>query len=90
MLPFTSGNVPENFNNLLYEEKTMKKAIVSVVVALTFAVSSVAVAATVKCTVDSVEGDKVCMTCKNADSLSAGDEVKVKAKKKGGAAIEGC
>ena len=39
----------------------MKKGIVSVVLALTFALSTVAVAATVKCTVDSVEGDKVTM-----------------------------
>ncbi len=68
----------------------MKKGIVSVVLALTFAVSTVAVAATVKCTVDSVEGDKVTMTCKKASSLKAGDSVKVKAKKSGGAAIEGC
>lgn len=71
------------------EEKTMKKGIVSVVLALAFAVSTVAVAATVTCTVDAVDGDKVTMTCKNADSLKAGDSVKVKAKK-GGAAIEGC
>ncbi len=67
----------------------MKKGIVSVVLALAFAVSTVAVAATVTCTVDAVDGDKVTMTCKNADSLKAGDSVKVKAKK-GGAAIEGC
>jgi class 3 adenylate cyclase len=67
----------------------MKKGIVSVVLALTFAVSTVAVAATVKCTVDSVEGDKVTMTCKKASSLKAGDAVKVKAKS-GAAAIEGC
>ena len=68
----------------------MKKGIVSVVLALTFAVSTVAVAATVKCTVDAVDGDKVTMTCKKADKLKAGDEVKVKAKSSGGAAIEGC
>lgn len=67
----------------------MKKGIVSVVLALTFAVSTVAVAATVKCTVDSVEGDKVTMTCKKASSLKAGDAVKVKAKS-AAAAIEGC
>jgi hypothetical protein len=67
----------------------MKKGIVSVVLALTFAVSTMAVAKTVKCTVDSVSGDTVTMTCKGADALSAGDKVKVKAKK-GGAAIEGC
>jgi hypothetical protein len=68
----------------------MKKGIVSVVLALTFAVSTVAVAATVKCTVDSVDGDKVTMTCKKASKLKAGDAVKVKAKSGGAAAIEGC
>lgn len=67
----------------------MKKGIVSVVLALTFAVSTIGVAATVKCTVDSVAGDKVTMTCKKADTLKAGDKVKVKPKKKL-AAIEGC
>lgn len=67
----------------------MKKGIVAVVLALTFAVSTFAVAATVKCTVDSVSDDKVTMTCKGADALKAGDKVKVKAKKKA-AAIEGC
>jgi len=67
----------------------MKKGIVAVVLALTFAVSTFAVAKTVKCTVDSVSGDKVTMTCKSADALKAGDSVKVKAKKKA-AAIEGC
>lgn len=68
----------------------MKKAIVSVVLALTFAVSTVAVAATVKCTVDSVDGNKVTMTCKKASKLKAGDSVKVKAKRSASAAIEGC
>jgi hypothetical protein len=68
----------------------MKKGIVSLVLALTFAISTLAVAATVKCTVDSVAGDKVTLTCKKASSLKAGDSVKVKAKKAGGAAIEGC
>ena len=67
----------------------MKKGIVSVVLALTFAVSTVAVAAKVKCTVDSVAGNTVTMTCKKADSLTVGGEVTVKAKKKA-AAIEGC
>ena len=68
----------------------MKKGIVSVVLALTFAVSTIAVAATVKCTVDAVDGDKVTMTCKKASSLKAGDKVKVKAKSGASAAIEGC
>jgi len=68
----------------------MKKGIVSVVLALTFAVSTVAVAATVKCTVDSVDGDKVTMTCKKASSLKKGDKVKVKKAKKKAGAVEGC
>lgn len=68
----------------------MKKAIVSVILVLTFAVSTVAVAAKLKCVVDSVEGDKVTMTCKKADKLKAGDKVKVSPPKGAGAAIEGC
>jgi len=68
----------------------MKKGIVSIVLALTFAISTVAIAATVKCTVDTVAGDKVTMTCKKADKLKAGDAVKVKKAKGGAAAIEGC
>ncbi len=69
----------------------MKKGIVSVVLALAFAVSTVSVgmAAKVKCTVDTVEGDKVTMTCKKAGKLKVGDAVTVKGKKKA-AAIEGC
>ena len=67
----------------------MKKGIVSVVLALTFAVSAVAIAATVKCTVDSVDGDKVTMTCKKASKLKVGDLVIVRIKS-GAAAIEGC
>ena len=67
----------------------MKKGIVAVVLSLAFAVSTVAVAATTKCTVDSVDGDKVTMTCKSA-KFKAGDAVKVKGAKKKAAAIEGC
>ncbi len=69
----------------------MKKGIVSVLLAMTFAVASVSVgmAAKVKCTVDSVAGDKVTMTCAKADKLKAGDKVSVRASKKAGA-IEGC
>lgn len=67
----------------------MKKGIVAVVLSLAFAASSVAVAATTKCTVDAVDGDKVTMTCKKA-KFQAGDEVKVKGAKKKAAAIEGC
>jgi len=69
----------------------MKKTIVSTVMALIFAVSVVGtgMAASVKCTVDAVDGDKVTMTCKKADKLKAGDKVKVKKAKKAGA-VEGC
>ena len=69
----------------------MKKKIMSAVVALFFVVgiAGVGVAAKLKCTVDSVDGDKVTMTCKKADKLKAGDKVKVSPPKKG-AAVEGC
>ena len=40
-----------------------------------------------KCTVDSVAGTKVTVTCDKADDLKAGDKVTVKAAKKG---LEGC
>jgi hypothetical protein len=66
----------------------MKKGIVAVVLALTFAVSTVAIAGKIKCEVTAVDGDSVTMTCKKAN-LKAGDKVTVKAKKKA-AAIEGC
>lgn len=46
-----------------------------------------AFAKTDKCVVDSVEGDKVTMTCEGT-KLKAGDKVKVKGDK--GKAIEGC
>ena len=69
----------------------MNKKIVSIALALMFAFSTATVgfAAKLKCTVDSVDGDKVTMTCKKADKLEAGDEVKVSTPKKKGA-IEGC
>lgn len=69
----------------------MKKGMVTLAVALAFALSTATVgfAAKVKCTVDAVEGDKVTMTCEKPDKFAAGDKVKVTpAKKK--AAIEGC
>lgn len=66
----------------------MKKVISAVVVAAFVMSASMVMAASVKCVVDSVDGDKVTMTCKKADSLKAGDSVSVKAKKK--KAIEGC
>ena len=65
------------------------KKMVTVVMVVAFALSAgIAMAATVKCTVDGVSGDKVTMTCKKADTLKAGDKVTVKAAKK--KAIEGC
>ncbi len=67
----------------------MKKGIVAVVLALTFAVSTVAVAGKLKCEVTAVDGDTVTMTCKKADKLKAGDKVKV-SPPKSAAAIEGC
>ncbi len=58
--------------------------------ALIFALSTVGVAfaGKLKCTVDSVDGDKVTMTCKKADKLSAGDKVKIDPPKK--KMTEGC
>ncbi len=48
-------------------------------------------AATLRCTVDKVEGDVVTMTCgEKAASLAVGTAVKVKTAKKQAAAIEGC
>lgn len=66
----------------------MKKLVTAILV-VAFALSSagLVMAAKVKCTVDSVEGDKVTMTCDKADELKAGDKVQVKGAK---GAIEGC
>ena len=62
----------------------MKKIITAVVVSA-FVLTAGAVFAA-KCTVDSVEGNKVTVTCDKAD-VKAGDSVTVKAAKKG---LEGC
>lgn len=69
----------------------MKKGLMSLAMALVFALCSATAgfAAKVKCTVDSVEGDKVIMTCEKADKFKAGDKLKVPTAKKKGA-IEGC
>ena len=69
----------------------MKKRIMSAIVALFFVVgiAGVGMAARVKCTVDAVDGEKVTMTCEDADKMKAGDKVKVTTPKKG-AAVEGC
>lgn len=68
----------------------MNKKIACFALAMVFALSTAGLsfAAKVKCTVDSVEGDTVTMTCKKADKLKAGDKVKVSPPK--GGAIEGC
>ena len=69
----------------------MNKKIVSMALVLIFALSTATLgfAAKLKCTVDSVAGDKVTMTCSKADKLTAGDKVKVLPPKKKGA-VEGC
>lgn len=67
----------------------MSKKLMTLALAVAFLASSATVsfAGKIKCTVDSVDGDKVTMTCDDAGSLKAGAKVEVKAKAK---AIEGC
>ena len=70
----------------------MNKKIVTIALAMIFALSTASAsfaAKKIKCTVDAVDGDKVTMTCENADKFKAGDKVKVSPGKKKGA-IEGC
>ncbi len=57
------------------------------VVAFALSSASMVMAKSVKCEVDTVEGDKVTMTCKGA-KFKKGDKVKVKAG--GKKAVEGC
>lgn len=66
----------------------MKKIIAAAMVTAFVMSASVVMAASVKCTVDAVEGETVTMTCSKADKLNVGDKVTVKAKSK--KAIEGC
>jgi hypothetical protein len=68
----------------------MNKKFAALTMALIFSLSTAGLgfAAKLKCTVDAVEGDKVTMTCEDADKLAPGDKVKVATSKKG--AIEGC
>ena len=68
----------------------MKKRIMAAVVALFFIAGTAGVgfAAKLKCTVDGVEGDKVTLTCEDADKLKAGDKLRISTPKKGG--VEGC
>ena len=65
----------------------MKKLVIAAMVAA-FVMSSSMVMARQTCTIDSVDGNKVTMTCAKADKLKAGDKVKVKAG--GKKAYEGC
>ena len=66
------------------------KKIVAGLCALFFVISvaGVSVAAKLKCTVESVDGDKVTLTCEDADKLKKGDKLKISPPK--GGAIEGC
>lgn len=66
----------------------MKKLVLVAMAAAFILSSSMVMAASVKCTVDSVDGDKVTMTCKKADKLKVGSKVKVKSASK--KAYEGC
>lgn len=69
----------------------MNKKIVSLALAVVFALSiaGLGFAAKLKCDVVDVKEKTVTMTCDKADKMKAGDKVKVSpAKKKG--AIEGC
>ncbi len=67
----------------------MKKLVTALMVAaFTVSVAGFAMASEVRCTVNSVSGHTVTMTCKKADRLKAGDKVKVKTAVK--QALEGC
>jgi hypothetical protein len=59
-----------------------------VTIAFTLGVAGFGYAAKVNCEVTAVEGEKVTMTCKDADKLAPGEKVKVASAKK--AAVEGC
>ena len=70
----------------------MKKRLISAVIAFCFVlgVAGASMAAKVKCTVESVDGEKVILNCgKKADKFKEGDKLKVPTAKKG-AAVEGC
>ena len=58
---------------------------------LTAMISTAVQAATLRCTVEKVEGNVITMDCgEKAATLKAGTEVKVKTAKAASAAIEGC
>lgn len=64
----------------------MKKIITAMMIAA-FVLSAGSVFAA-KCTVDSVDGMKITVTCDKDDGMKAGDEVTVRVKK--GKKLEGC
>jgi hypothetical protein len=68
----------------------MSKKLLTLALAVAFIASTatVSLAAKIKCTVDTVEGDKVTMTCDKAGDLKAKDKVEVKIK--AAKAVEGC
>ncbi len=67
----------------------MKKLVTALMVAaFTVSVAGFAMAREVRCTVTSVSGNTVTMTCKKADKLKAGQKVKVKSAAK--KVLEGC
>jgi len=71
----------------------MKRTINLLAISLFFAaiLSSSVYAATLKCTVEKIEGDVVTMNCgEKAATLEVGTKVKVKTAKAKAAAIEGC
>jgi hypothetical protein len=67
----------------------MKRVMAAVFVLLfVVATASVSFGARLKCEVTSVDGDKVTMTCEDADKLKEGDKLKISPPKKG--SVEGC
>ena len=69
----------------------MKSKVLALIMATAFTLGSVGMgwAASVKCTVEKVEGETVTLNCgSKADQLKVGSKVKVKASR--AAAIEGC
>ena len=69
----------------------MKKRMLSAALVLFFVMGLVGTcfAAKLKCTVDSIDGEKVTMMCEDADKLKKGDKLRITPPKKG-AAVEGC
>jgi uncharacterized protein Veg len=68
----------------------MNKKLLTLALAAAFIASTatVSLAAKIKCTVDTIEGEKVTMTCDKAGDLKAGEKVEVKATT--GKKVEGC